>query len=245
VSGIVLLVILLPLSIAISWTNRLNADISETAEVTCRAYLGLLNCESPALSGQPAPKDPDELGGNYQEHKLIYADYSIYTDLQNLNRLALSPIDHLTDAWKCGSKKDSNLGICENGDQSKNFPQTFEGLLFFARVLKYKSDRLYGLIGITMLPLLAMLGACVFGLRQASDDKAKTSGSMTLSSPTVRLPLAALAGFLVGLLSNLTESLSLPPFAIAFLVGYSSDVFFSFLDGLIEGAKRPVKATPN
>jgi hypothetical protein len=53
--------------------------------------------------------------------------------------------------------------------------------------------------------------------------------------------VAAIGGGVVGLFNNFTlgQSASIPPLAIAFLVGYAVDGFFSFLENLLQTfAKR-------
>jgi len=59
--------------------------------------------------------------------------------------------------------------------------------------------------------------------------------------------IAAIAGAVVGLFNNFTisQGASIPPLAIAFLVGYAVDVFFSFLEGLIQAfTKNKSAAVP-
>jgi hypothetical protein len=53
--------------------------------------------------------------------------------------------------------------------------------------------------------------------------------------------IAAIGGVVVGLFNNLNigQAASLSPFGIAFLVGYASDAFFSFLDGLLQSFAKP------
>ena len=48
--------------------------------------------------------------------------------------------------------------------------------------------------------------------------------------------IAGIGGAVVGLFSNFTisQGASISPLAIAFLVGYGVDVFFSFLEGLMQ-----------
>ena len=54
--------------------------------------------------------------------------------------------------------------------------------------------------------------------------------------PTARFLIAGIGGLVVGLFGDFGagHGASLPPLAIAFLVGYAVDVFFSFLDGLLQ-----------
>jgi len=50
--------------------------------------------------------------------------------------------------------------------------------------------------------------------------------------------VAGIGGLVVGLFNNATQGISMPPFALAFLVGYAVDVFFTFLEGLLQMFKR-------
>ncbi len=53
---------------------------------------------------------------------------------------------------------------------------------------------------------------------------------------SARFLVAAIGGAVVGLFNNFTvgQGASIPPLAIAFLVGYAVDVFFTFLEGLLQ-----------
>jgi hypothetical protein len=50
----------------------------------------------------------------------------------------------------------------------------------------------------------------------------------------------------IGLFNNftVTQGASIPPLAIAFLVGYAVDVFFSFLEGLIRSFTKNRSSAP-
>ena len=98
----------------------------------------------------------------------------------------------------------------------------------------------YGAMASGILPVLyALLGACAFLLRSFEQQvKART---FTLNDAhAARFVIAAIGGAVVGLFSNftLTQSASIPPLAIAFLVGYAVDVFFSFLESLLQSVSR-------
>jgi xanthine/uracil permease len=53
-----------------------------------------------------------------------------------------------------------------------------------------------------------------------------------------RLIIALIAGTVVGLFNNFTQGVSVSPLAIAFLVGYAVEVFFSFLDAFVHTFER-------
>ena len=56
-----------------------------------------------------------------------------------------------------------------------------------------------------------------------------------------QLWVAGIGGAVVGLFANfsITDGASISPLAIAFLVGYAVDVFFSFLEGLLKSFTKP------
>jgi hypothetical protein len=119
--------------------------------------------------------------------------------------------------------------------------------LNFARLLpKYQQVREYaqdlrdavtfwsGGVATSILPVLyAILGVCALSLRRmqvAIRDK-----TFSDSSAKEHMVVAVIAGMMITLFSGLftTSGLSLPPLALAFLAGYSSDAFFRILEGVI------------
>jgi flagellar biosynthesis protein FliQ len=53
-----------------------------------------------------------------------------------------------------------------------------------------------------------------------------------------RVVIALIAGLVVGLFNNFTQGITLSPLAIAFIVGYAVEIFFSFLDAFLETLKK-------
>lgn len=120
----------------------------------------------------------------------------------------------------------------------RNPAQTFEGQIWFARYLKHSSDVTYGVIGANILPILyAMLGACAFGFRNLLGPVTRPLTSTAAMGPLVRLPLAALAGFVIGIFTDPTKGLPLSALAIAFAVGYAAEVFYTIIDAGIAKIK--------
>jgi putative flippase GtrA len=95
-------------------------------------------------------------------------------------------------------------------------------------------------MGACILPVLyALLGACAYLLRSLTEQIRQRTFTKT-NTHIARFLIAAIAGAVVGMFGNfaITESASIPPLAIAFLVGYAADVFFSFLEGLLQTFTR-------
>ena len=66
---------------------------------------------------------------------------------------------------------------------------------------------------------------------------------------SARFLIAAIGGAVVGLFNNfvVTQEASIPPLALAFLVGYAVDVFFAFLEGFLKAFTKnvtPIHAAP-
>jgi hypothetical protein len=90
---------------------------------------------------------------------------------------------------------------------------------------------IWGAIATCVLPVLyALLGACAY-LLQVFSEKLQDRTFSPSDATTARFVIAAIGGAIVGLFNNFTlgQGASLSPLAIAFLVGYAADVFFSFL----------------
>ena len=120
----------------------------------------------------------------------------------------------------------------------------------FAQSTRESISTVYGAIAVGILPVLyALLGAVAYMLRsyqQQLKDRTFTGAD----SHVARFVIAAIGGGVVGLFTNFTSgngSASISPLAIAFLVGYATDVFFSFLDAFVQTFNRgstPAKGKP-
>ena len=88
--------------------------------------------------------------------------------------------------------------------------------------------------------LLGAIGAIAYVVRTISDQIVNTTFSNT--SPIrhiMRVTLGALMGVVIGLFSQLSNQLSLPPLALAFLAGYGVEAVFSMFDGLVQRFRQP------
>jgi hypothetical protein len=117
--------------------------------------------------------------------------------------------------------------------------------------LKASSEIVLNALGLYILPLLAgVLGAFAYVLRHASsqiDEYRYTKASSAKYPP--RLLLGALLGAIVGLFytpdGDLQKSLGISLSAFAFLAGYSVELVFSFLDNLVETARKGLRDREN
>jgi hypothetical protein len=101
--------------------------------------------------------------------------------------------------------------------------------------------------------LYAILGSLAYLLRMF-EQQLKQRTFTVADGHAARFAMAAIGGFVVGLfnlnvasemLGGAGQAASISPLAIAFMVGYAADVFFSFLEGLIQTFGRRRETPPS
>ena len=104
----------------------------------------------------------------------------------------------------------------------------------------------FGAVSTAILPILyAILGAFASVLRAFTQQMEKRTFNYSYASPA-RFIIAAIGGSVIGLFNfTIGEGLTVSPLALAFLVGYSTDVFFSFLEGSVPNAPKSAPSPPN
>jgi hypothetical protein len=114
--------------------------------------------------------------------------------------------------------------------------RVYQDVRYFAQNLLDDISAIYGAIATCLLPVLyALLGTCAYLLRSFEQQTA-TRTFVASNANSARFLIAGIGGAVVGLFNNftVTQGASIPPLAIAFLVGYAVDVFFSFLESLLQ-----------
>lgn len=98
---------------------------------------------------------------------------------------------------------------------------------------------LWGAVSTCLLPVLyALLGAGAAVLRAFTQQTEKRIFTASYATPA-RFIVAAIGGGVIGLFNiSLGEGLTASPLALAFLVGYAADVFFSFLEGTMQNVTK-------
>lgn len=127
----------------------------------------------------------------------------------------------------------------------------YQEVRYFAQSTLDDTSFFYGAMTSCLLPALyALLGTCAFLLRNF-EQQMSTMTFTPSQANSARFLIAGIGGAVVGLFNNfaITQGASVPPLALAFLVGYGVDVFFAFLDGLLQTftrsaatATRPAKS---
>jgi hypothetical protein len=105
---------------------------------------------------------------------------------------------------------------------------------------------IYGAISTRILPVLyALIGVCAKLLGQF-ERQIRTRTYIQSEANSAQFVVAAIAGGVVGLFNNFTlgQSASIPPLAVAFLVGFSVDMFFSFLETLSQSFMKRSDSDP-
>jgi hypothetical protein len=105
---------------------------------------------------------------------------------------------------------------------------------------------IYGAISTCILPVLyALLGVCAKLLGQF-EQQIRTRTYVQSEANSAHFVVAAIAGGVVGLFNNFTlgQSASIPPLALAFLIGFSVDVFLSFLETLSQSFMKRSDSDP-
>jgi hypothetical protein len=105
---------------------------------------------------------------------------------------------------------------------------------------------IYGALSTCILPVLyALLGVCAKLLGQF-EQQIRTRTYVQSEANSAHFVVAAIAGGVVGLFNNFTlgQSASIPPLALAFLIGFSVDVFLSFLETLSQSFMKRSDSDP-
>jgi hypothetical protein len=122
----------------------------------------------------------------------------------------------------------------------------YQEVRFFAQSLLEDTSFFYGAITSCILPALyALLGTCAYLLR-TFEQQMSTRTFIPSDANSARFLIAGIGGAVIGLFNNvaITQGASIPPLALAFLVGYAVDVFFAFLEGMLQSFTRNANPTP-
>ena len=114
--------------------------------------------------------------------------------------------------------------------------KVYQDVRLFATNVQDYTSVVWGAVSTCILPVLyALLGACASVLRAFTQQLEARTFAPSYATPA-RFIIAAIGGGVVGLFNNLSigQGLSLSPLALAFLIGYAADIFFSFLEGSMQ-----------
>jgi hypothetical protein len=120
----------------------------------------------------------------------------------------------------------------------------YQDVRYFGQNIVDEVSVFYGAFATSILPVLyALLGTCVYLLRNFEQERCARTFTPS-HADFHRFFIAGIAGAVIGLFSNFTNNFTITqattsspvgsPLAIAFVVGYAVDVFFSFMEGLVQ-----------
>jgi hypothetical protein len=247
--AIVLACIIVPASIATFVTSAVSTALKEDISkanalaVKLRAELG-----PPSASGAAAeiPKGIGEAD--------VISDLQDYASLvrvinaraRKLNHFVVPrqklPFEDLMSDEERKRRFELPVGIPDLVVARDNVTDTYQDVRHFAQMLLTDVAVFYGALTACVLPVLyALLGTCAYLIRTFEDQMGNRTFTPSAAN-SARFLIAAIGGAVVGLFNNfaITDTASLPPLALAFLIGYAVDVFFTFLEGLMKAfAKAP------
>jgi len=122
----------------------------------------------------------------------------------------------------------------------------YQDVRYFAQNILDEVSFYYGATTTCILPVLyALLGTCAYLLRSMKLH-IRNQTYVPHYANSARFIIAAIGGAVVGLFNNFTvaQGATISPLAIAFLVGYAVDVFYAFLDGLLQTFVKNTPAPP-
>jgi hypothetical protein len=131
------------------------------------------------------------------------------------------------------------------GQAAVDRTRTYQQVRYFAQHLVDDVSFYYGAVSSCILPVLyALLGTFAYLLR-TYERKVSTRSYVRSATDSARFLTAAIGGAVVGLFSNFTlgQVNKVSPLAIAFLVGYAVDVFYAFLETLIQSFSKTALAS--
>lgn len=129
--------------------------------------------------------------------------------------------------------------------QITDMTQTYQKVRAYAKNILDATSIWFGAVSTAILPILyAILGAFASVLRAFTQQLEKRTFNYSYASPA-RFIIAAIGGGVIGLFNfTIGEGLTVSPLALAFVVGYSTDVFFSFLEGSVPNAAKGGAPSP-
>ena len=127
------------------------------------------------------------------------------------------------------------MGLTNLWAETERRTQVYQHVRSFAQSVLDSVSLFYGAFASCVLPVLyALFGTCAFLLRNFEQEMISRTFTPSPAN-SARFLIAAIGGSVVGLFNfTLTQGASVSPLAIAFLVGYAVDVFFTFLEGLLQ-----------
>jgi hypothetical protein len=251
--AIILACVIIPASIATFVTSAISKALRDDI-TTANALAVKLQVEL----GNPTPGQIKPIPSDISEKDLV-ADLQEYASTvrtinaraRKLNKFVLPrevlPIEDSSaktpeERQQRRDMFELHVPITDPIDARDTITKTYQDVRYFALTLLTDVAVFYGALSACVLPVLyALLGTCAYLLRTFEDQMSNRT-FIPSAANSARFVIAAIGGAVVGLFNNLTitDQASVPPLALAFLVGYAVDVFFAFLEGLLRAFTKTV-----
>lgn len=216
-------------------SNSISADLRVANDLAVTLHTQL-DTSSPASGDQIAP--PGTLAGLQQFTATMRA---VYGHARQLNWFVLGAIwDPYHGKYdKMQLRPGLNNLLAEAQQEINEKTKIYQEVRLFATNVRDATSVVWGAVAACILPVLyALLGACAYVLRSFTEQTERRTFAPSYATPA-RFIIAAIGGGVVGLFNNFTigQSTSLSPLAVAFLIGYAADIFFSFLEGSMQNLR--------
>jgi hypothetical protein len=240
-------------SSSISTAIRTDITTANALLVRLRAELGTKDAPTGGTPDKPLPKGLDEGDVITQLQQYASTIRAIDARARQLNwfvcRVEWDPFARYRwNPKQSEQERENNQQELKNRFQLpvglSNMPlaldtltTTYQDVRSFAQDILDLVSVYYGAITTCLLPVLyALLGTCAYLLRRFEEELRTMTFTPSSRANWARFLIAGIGGAVVGLFGNfnITQGASISPLAIAFLVGYAVDVFFSFLEGLLQ-----------
>lgn len=212
-----LMLIAVPLTTISTVGGKLSTDIAAQISSTCRDY--------PVLYCDPSTRNEET---SYDHYPYSVNDLTTRTS-------------HISESlWVLALFNDLLQSTDSRGDLPKvsvgpdqNIWSSFTEIFYRSGTIIDCFRLYYGTLANYLLPIVfGMLGAVTFGLRElrhwGETPSIGVRGSTMMA--LLRISIAGLAGYLVTVTGDLVSGVQVPLIFVAFLLGYSIDVFFALLD---------------
>ncbi len=249
--AICLAIIIFPFSlasfVATAISNAIRTDIATANDlvVKLRTQLGPPQAGTGAVSGNDAAMAITELQQFASTTRAIDARARQLNVLMfDAERDPFAPIRN--DPRKIHDTFQLPSGLPNLPQAADELTTVYQDVRYFGQSLLDDVSFFYGAITVCLLPpLYALLGTCAYLLR-TFEQQIATRTFMPSTANSARFLIAAIGGAVVGLFNNFTigQGASIPPLAIAFLVGYAVDVFFAFLEGMLQAFTKGAANSP-
>lgn len=252
--------------ITASLSTGIRADIATANELVVKLRSELGTPSSPTAGNAKKPALPQGLNeGDVTTQLQLYASTVRAIDARSrqLNWFVFNEIHDPYARYRWNPKlndqdRAANIQTLRHAFQLPvgvpNMPQalddltnTYQNVRSFAQETVDLVSVWYGAMTACFLPILyALLGTCAYLLRSFEEELKTLTFLPAQKANWARFLIAGIGGGVVGLFNfALAQGASISPLAIAFLVGYAVDIFFTFLEGFLQTftkGKNPVNA---